>query len=221
MCLAHLRKPSLSHCTQDLSHALHRRIVILLSDDPDLQMIAMSAKREGMMKGWCWVGTEFRLRTEGWLLVRPVCGLPLEDVETFATQVSEYTQLYFNRTISADEVDLTYSATLSDAIMVYAHAVEKVLSEGGDLSDSRAVIAAMRSKSFVGIGGRPVHLDKNGDRIESYEVMNYVAGTDGAMGSVPVGLYNSTDQQYTAMDRVVVWPGNTLEVPVDHLSGDP
>ena len=39
------------------------------------------------------------------------------------------------------------------------------------------------------------------------------------MWSEPVGMYNSTLQQYTAYERVVVWPGSTTKVPVDYSSG--
>ena len=38
------------------------------------------------------------------------------------------------------------------------------------------------------------------------QVMNYVEGAEGKMRSVPVGLFNSSLQQYMAY-RAVVWPG--------------
>ena len=184
-----------------------------MSYAPDLQTVVTSAKREGMMKGWCWVVTEDWFKTEGWLLVRPFCGLSLDEVGTFASKVSEYTKSYFNHTISADAVDLTYSAALSDAIMLYAHAVTKVLSKGGNLSDGRAVTAAVRSTSFAGIGGRAVRLDKNGDRIDSYEVVNYVREEGDVTSSVGVGVFNGTLMEYEAYEQAVVWPGNTMDVP--------
>ena len=39
------------------------------------------------------------------------------------------------------------------------------------------------------------------------------------MWSEVIGRYNSTLHQYTADDRVVVWPGSTTKVPVDYSSG--
>ena len=39
------------------------------------------------------------------------------------------------------------------------------------------------------------------------------------MWSEAIGTYNSTLHQYTANDRVVVWPGSTTKVPVDYSSG--
>ena len=77
---------------------------------------------------------------------------------------------------NADLVDLTYSVALHDAIMLYAHAATKVLSEGGNLRDGQAVTEAVRSTTFEGVGNRLVALDQHGDRIESYEVMSYVVG---------------------------------------------
>ena len=46
-------------------------------------------------------------------------------------------------------------------------------------------------------------LDSNGDRIESYEVMNYVLEGD-AMSSVAVGMYDGTLQQYRAYELSLV-----------------
>ena len=108
---------------------------------------------------------------------------------------------------------------LHDAIMLYAHAATKVLSEGGDLYNGSAMTAAVRSTRFKGVGGSTVVLNEQGDRIESWEVMNYIQGADGRMSSVPVGMYNNTLGQYKAYEQAVVWPGNTIEVPVDYFSG--
>ena len=120
-------------------------------------------------------------------------------------------------------MDLSYSIALHDAILLYAHAATKVLSAGGDLSDGAAVTAAVRSTSFVGVGGNVVNLDDHGDRIESYEVMNYVAD-DQMLISMLVSMYGATASssaihEYTIYEREVVWPGSTKVVPVDYLSG--
>ena len=50
--------------------------------------------------------------------------------------------------------------------------------------------------------------------------MNYVVvGAAGEISSVPIGWYNMTSQQYRGLDRVVVWPGNTTDIPADYTSG--
>ena len=195
------------------------RIVMVCASDPDMLEIASNAFTEGMSSaGWAWVLTEGIVanlpeRIQGWLYIQPLLGS--DGMQAFAEQVSEYSESYFNITVSAESVDLTYSQTLYDAVMLYAHAATKVLSEGGDLRDGQAVTAAVRSTTFEGVGGSAVVLDENGDRVESYEIMNYVVGADGAISGVPVGKYDSTERQYTAYERVVVWPGSTMEVPKD------
>ena len=158
----------------------------------------------------------------GWLWLRPL--LPSDGMQAFAEEVSYYAKSRFNFTVSADSVDLTYSMALHDAIMLYAHAATKVLSEGGDLHDGRAVTAAVRSTTIKGVGGSVVALDQSGDRIESYEVMNVVARADSGMSSIAVGMYNSfsgnnTLQQYKAYERAVIWPGSTTDVPADFVLG--
>ena len=64
-----------------------------------------------------------------------------------------------------------------------------------------------------------VALDNHGDRIESYEVMQYVVETEVRTGSMLVGVYNSTEQKYMAYEREVLWPGSATEVPLDKVSG--
>ena len=142
-------------------------------------------------------------------------------MQAFAKQVSEYTKAGFDIDLSADAVDLTYSVALHNAIVLYAHAATKVLAAGGDLHDGRAVTEAVRNTTFVGVGHSIVDLDQHGDRIESYEVMNYVKGADGGIESVAVGVYNRTLQQYVAYEREVEWPGCLIKVPLDFSSGDP
>ena len=139
--------------------------------------------------------------------------------EEFAKQVSGYSKSHFNLTVSPDSVDLPYSAALYDAIMLYAHATTKMISKGGNLHDGEAVTAAVRSTTFTGVTGTVVALDSNGDRFESYEVMNYVLEEGDVMSSVAVGVYNRTLQQYKAYERALVWSGGTTEVPVDYISG--
>ena len=133
----------------------------------------------------------------------------------FVEQVSIYSSTGFNITVDPGSVDLTYSTALYDAIMLYARVATTVLSKGGNLRDGEAVTAAVRSTTFEGVGGSAVSLDSSGDRVESYEMMNYVLEAGHGI-NVPVGVYNSTDQQYRASNkRLVVWPGNMTEVPKD------
>ena len=201
------------------------RSLMLLAYDPDMTAIAEKAALETMTgefgQGWTWTLTEGHLSPTnlmtGWLHVQSF--LPSDGMQAFAKRVRDYTLSHFDITISADSVDLTYSATLHDAVMLYALAATKVLSEGGDVRDGLAVTKAVRNTTFKGVGGVVVALDSQGDRIESYQVMSYVLGADGGMDSVAVGVYNSSMGQYRAYETEVVWPGGTADVPVSYVSG--
>ena len=199
------------------------RIVVFMADPPETAAVSEFAAKQGMASGWAWVHPHLNhpyrdqrglyrhlgRQMQGWIYLRPL--LPSHGMQAFAGQVSSYTKSRFNITISADSVDLTYSTALYDAIMLYAHAATKVLSEGGDLYNSQAVTAAMMNTTFEGVGGRTVALDSHGDRIESYEVMNYVLKEGNVMSSVAVGMF-SAGQKYEAYERAVVWPGIVLSV---------
>ena len=176
-----------------------------------------------MTDGWAIVMLEKTIIGEmaenylGWLYLQQF--LPPTHAQAFSEQVSDYTQSRFDITVSPDDVDLTYSVALHDAVMLYAHAATKVLSEGGELHNGSAVAQAVLSTKFEGVGGTIVALDDRGDRIESYEVMNYVMEANGAIGSVPVGAYSTLQQQYEPSGRAVLWPGRTAKVPVAYASG--
>ena len=49
--------------------------------------------------------------------------------------------------------------------------------------------------------------------------MNFVMEAHGGVGSVPVGRYDTTLEEYTAYEQAVVWPGSTTVVPLDYVSG--
>ena len=173
-----------------------------------------------MTTAWGWLFLEERVGVKdmaGWLFFRPFLG---SDMQAFAKQVSDHSKSDFNCTISADKVDIAYSVALYEVILLYAHAATKMMLEERDLDSGQAVTEAVRNTSFVGIGGNTVALDKKGDRIESYQVMNIVVDMESTISSVPVGLYNSTLQQYKAYEQAVVWPGKTVEIPADYFSGE-
>ena len=220
------------------------RIILLLASESDAQKISIHTHRLLMTSGWAWLLTEERASVPdmaGWLFFRPFI---VSDMQAFAKQVSEYSKLHFNVasstdsvnlissaalytgsqfniSLSPDSVDLASSAALYDAIMLYAHAATTVMSKGGDLRDGQAVTVAIRNTSFTGVGGTVVSLDSNGDRMESYEVMNYVLEGD-RMNSVAVCIFDSMQGQYKAYERAVVWPGkkNTVQVPADYILVD-
>ena len=196
------------------------RVVLALSVTTDVQTVASLGSRESMTTGWAWLLMEKIVAVKdmaGWLWFRPFLG---SDMQSFAKQVSDYSMSHFNISVAADSVDLAYSVALYDAIMLYAYSAMKVLSEGGDLRDGEAVTAALRNTTIEGVGGTAVALDSNGDRIDSYEVMNFVLEAGNVMQSVAVGIFNSRLQEYKVYERSVVWPGSTLKAPADYFSGE-
>ena len=192
------------------------QIVIFVTIE-GIQTVASTAQTEGMTgAGWAWVLLYMlppMQAMQGWLYLRPL--LPSEGMEDFAQQVSDYSKSSFNISVLPESVDLTYSAAMYNSIMLYAHAATRVLFEGGDLRDGKAVTIAVRSTNFSGVGGAVVALDSNGDRIESYEVMNYVQKADGGINSVLVGMYDCNLQQFVEYQAVVWPPGNVTAVPLD------
>ena len=207
----------------ELSEFDCHRIVLVLSNNGDALTIASLGRRKSMVTGFAWLLSEDWFEWQdisniGWLYFKPFLA---SDMQAFAKQVSDYSKSHFNITVRPDSVNLEYSETLYAAIMLYAHAATRVLSEGGDLQDGAAVTAAVRNTTFAeGVGGTVVVLDSKGDRIESYELMNFVLEAGNVPGSVAVGMFNSTLWQYKAYEHAVVWPGNTIEVPADYFSGE-
>ena len=198
------------------------RIVLLLVSEEDAQAISMHADRAQMTRaGWAWLLTEERAAVTGmagWIFLRPFL---VSDMQAFAKQVSIYSKSHFETASSAESVNLMFSAALYDAIMLYAHGATTVMSKGGNLHDGQAVTAAVRNTSFTGVAGTVVSLDSNGDRIETYEVMNIVLEDGDLMHNVAVGIFDSMLGQYKAYERAVVWPGKMMEVPSDYFSGAP
>ena len=194
------------------------RVVYLMAFE--VTAIASIAQGKGLVgQGWAWMIAYMVTAVPsmaGWLFMQPL--LPPDGMEAFARRVSQYSKSSFNISISPASVDLTYSVALYNAIALYSHAATRVLAEGGNLHDGQTLTQTLRNTTFSGMGGSSVEIDQFGDRIEKYEVMNYVIEADGEIGNVPVGVYNT--QQFTALERAVVWPpGNTTEVPFDYVSG--
>ena len=197
------------------------RILLILSYDADARSIASIAQQEGMTNGWGWLHPWAAVGSadmHGWVYIARL--LLSERMQAFAKHVSDYSKSHFNISISPDLVDLGYSTALYDAIMLYANAATKVMSEGGNLQDGEAVTAAVRNTTIEGAGGATVALDSKGDRMESYEVMNFVLDAGNMVSTVAVGLFDATLKEYKAYEQTVVWPGNTTEIPADYFSGE-
>ena len=212
--------PSITTTSPSIPTASGIRIVLMLSFKTDAWTAALLAWQEAMTNGYAWLlSEEWAAVTDmvGWLWFRPF--LPSATMQLFAKQVSDYSKSHFNITVRPDLVDLTHSTKLYDAVMLYAYSATKVISEGGNLRNGQAVTAAVRNTTIEGVGDTVVALDSNGDRVESYEVMNYVVEAGDVLSSVAVGIFDATLKEYKAYEQALVWPGNTKDVPVDFVSG--
>ena len=196
------------------------RIIFVFGSAPDVKAVFIRAQRHAMTTaGWAWIELTFQTPStfdglnekQGGLYLQPL-SVP-EKMRPFAQQVSDYSKTHFNINVRPESVHCATSAALHDAIMLYAHAATRVMLEGGDLCDGKAVTAAVRNTTFEGVGHHGVVLDRDtGDRIESYVVMNYVQDANGGMSSVAVGVYDAKAGQYVTYERAVVWPGADISL---------
>ena len=96
------------------------RTIIIMAYSNDTRAAALSSELEGMISGYGWITTDERpqtvLQMQGWLYVRPL--LPSEGMQAFAEQVRDYSKSHFESEISADSVDLIYSAALYNAVLL-------------------------------------------------------------------------------------------------------
>ena len=198
------------------------RVIMLMAYDQDVYDVASAASLQLMTSvGWAWLLCQELIHKDNWgtedmrgfLFLRTLP--PSESMQKFKRQVSDYSKSSFNITLDENLVDLAYSMALYDSIMLYAHAATKVLSKGGDLTVGNVVVNAVWSTRIEGVGNREIVLNERGDRIESYEIVNF----DWGMKKIPVGKYISTEKEYTAYGPKVVWPGDTTKVPRDFVSG--
>ena len=98
-------------------------------------------------------------------------------------------------------------------MFLYARAATKVLAAGGAVNNGSAIVEAMLSTSFKGIGEQTVELDSNGDAIEPYSLMNYLEFGTGEMQGVAVATYVS--KKLNLQLDLLRWPGNTTHAPLD------
>ena len=221
-CEIHNHKVHLNEVLAEIKRS-GMRIIIFMAHGEDMKATASSAAQQGMTSaGWGWITMEgspawASLQMQGWIDLHSE--LPSEGMLAFAQQVSNYTKSAFNISISAEMVDLFASVALYTAVMLYANAVTKLDDSLGWYElGGQEVTNAIQSTTIEGVGNSVVEMDEHGDRVESYEVVNYVLSTNSRISFVAIGVYRSTEKQYTAFQQAVVWPGFSTDVPIDYLS---
>ena len=96
--------------------------MIVLACEADASTVAAQATLQRMDgTGWAWIhidaSTVPKTGTEGWLSFRPQ--VAIDAIETFASNVRSSSELDFNVTLGADEMDISFMAELYDAVMLY------------------------------------------------------------------------------------------------------
>jgi hypothetical protein len=193
--------------------------------DPQIFAAASSAARSGMTSGWAWILVEalgsLPGEVQGWLCITRLALPDSSRISSFFDRVQDSTEANFEMNVSTTGENYDpYKITLFNSIMLYAHAVTKLLMKGGfDLSDGQTVTEAIRTTQFSSVGGTFVSVDQNGDIDEQYALVNYKLEA-GKLVSVPVGIYNSTLDTYLPHSTAIIWPGGTSTVPTDFVEGE-
>ena len=205
------------------------RIVIVLLTSVDYRKFVLALPLHGLV-GLAWIAVnglasvvstsdptpELAARLRGWIFAQPFV-IRDASYSAFLKRVGERTQLDFNKTMTGRSVT-NWAGPLYDAVLLYSHAATAVINAGGSFVNGTLVMEAMRKTTFDGVTGT-VALDKNGDRLESYEFRSVIPNTEkgGAHSSSQLLLlYNSASGEYTMSDSVPqIWPGATNETPID------
>eukprot|EP00795_Rhopilema_esculentum_P006238 gene6238-11649_t len=175
------------------------RIIIFLCYSRDVARMSVAAKKLGMHNGeYMFIAVDLEIAsswdrqkfTRGLRPVKNVLsGIISVKVSKVDMKESKYNsfndevirrmaQQPFNINVTSSV--LSSAAYLYDAVLLYAHALNKSLSSGNHWNDSSAVTQATYSTAFTGITGR-VRLDENGDRVPIFIVDNVQNGAFIAM----------------------------------------
>lgn len=103
-------------------------------------------------------------------------------------------------------------ASIMDALLSFANAITTVNNEGGNPRNGTALLSALRRTSFDGLSGS-VSFDSSGDRIGSYDWINFVGGQ-----TIPAGRLSSSGGTTTLTNlNTIVWPGGSTDIPTSPI----
>ena len=143
------------------------RIVVVLACSEDTATVAIKAWQRVpcmMDAGWAWVGMDTVPGAEhivpasapalsGWLYLI-VADNDSQKMSNFYEDVRSYGGKYFDST--PDSVSV-YSASLYDAVHLFAHAATRVIRDGGKSNNGTALVEAMRGLTFNGVPDTCLH----------------------------------------------------------------
>ncbi|KAL5019050.1 hypothetical protein ScPMuIL_004772 [Solemya velum] len=109
-----------------------------------------------------------------------------------------------------------YTAYLYDAVMVYSRAVDEVLREGGSVTNGTAILAKIRSRTFISVQGHEVYIDRYGDAEGNYSLLS-LKNDDVYYGTMrPVGNFRMTSSGLGLPVSEIDW--KLGRIPVDEPS---
>ncbi|XP_064416570.1 atrial natriuretic peptide receptor 1 isoform X1 [Latimeria chalumnae] len=123
----------------------------------------------------------------------------------FLGELKRYTSQYFNFTLE-DSLMNYIAGAFHDGVMLYAHALNEILAEGGSTADGTAISLQMQNRTLDGVTGF-LKIDPKGDRENEYSLWDM---TDPNAGTFQiVSNYNGTTKKIIPVaGRQIHWPGN-------------
>ena len=113
-----------------------------------------------------------------------------------------------------------YLGFMYDALYTLVVAADAEISAGGSASNGTALMARLLGGAPVdGMTGQ-VSFDTNGDSMVLWEGLNVQNRTMVPVISYTPSLKKLATVAESSMLRPIVWPGNTMEAPVDYFSGE-
>lgn len=106
---------------------------------------------------------------------------------------------------------LQYTTYAYDAAMTVLKAASKLLKQGKDIRNGKALLEMMKKQKFDGLSGR-VQYDSGGERIRSSYALSNVRAKNGKGELVPVGRW--TNETGLKLTKDPIWPtGKTRPIP--------
>ena len=214
-----------------------RVVVALCYNDALLTIITLADDRGMMSAGWAWLAEN----AVGVLIsnVLPSDEIRMRRVITGFVFFSEFmisgqfekelleearhlSSEYLKKPVATSDAVSPYTLAMYNAVILYAYAVNKTLSAGGDIRQGDEMVALMKNTSFLGPGGS-VSLNEKGDRVMDVAFYN-IRGFDTVSDSVGqqltvsktslVAHYVSGNSTLLSISNNIVWHGGGIASPV-------
>jgi hypothetical protein len=216
---------------QDLGSS---QVVMAIALESTYLKIALAAQARGMVSGWAWLGldtvegspnyasmerqAEANLAFNGWVFFVPQLSAgQFSAGQDFLDRVHNATQFDFPTLFDKSVLPSRYAAAMYAAITVLATVAnqQRWLPTQGGRAFLNQSIGTMPFDGPTGL----VKLDANGDRLLSYQAINF-GFKNGTVRLTVVGSFDPETQFYSSSGAAIIWPGYALNVPVGSGSVD-